>query len=95
MKLYFFFVGTASCRDGIVAGSHSHMGNTSLPIGRRAAPQPVFYGHIKVLLQNVVVRFAKCTIPGSLGLSGHAAGSKLPVHKHGLSVTCGSCMISD
>jgi hypothetical protein len=36
-------VGAASCRDGIVAGSHSHKGDTSLPIGRRSAPQLAFY----------------------------------------------------
>jgi hypothetical protein len=33
-----FSVGAASCRDGIVAGSHSHKGNTSLPTGWRNAP---------------------------------------------------------
>jgi hypothetical protein len=48
-----------------------------------------------VLLQNVADRFAKCTIPELLGLSGHAAGSKLPAPTHGLSVPCGSCMISN
>ena len=38
-----FSVGAASCRDGIVAGSHSHKGDPSLPIGRCSALQPAFY----------------------------------------------------
>jgi len=32
----------------IVAGSHSHKGDTSLPTGRRSAPYPAFYEFINV-----------------------------------------------
>jgi len=39
MKLYvFLWESAAADRDKIVAGSHSHKGDTSLPIGRRNAP---------------------------------------------------------
>jgi len=57
MKLFvFLWESAAADRDGIVAGahsaevalatkagSHSHMGDTSLQIGRRRALQPAFY----------------------------------------------------
>jgi len=44
MKLFvFLWESAAADRDGIVAGSHSHKGDTSLPIGRRRALQPAFY----------------------------------------------------
>jgi hypothetical protein len=39
VKLYLFLWESAAAdRDVIVAGSHSHKGKTSLPIGRRSAP---------------------------------------------------------
>jgi hypothetical protein len=39
MKLYgFLWESAAADRDGIVAGSHSHKGDTSFPIGRRSVP---------------------------------------------------------
>jgi hypothetical protein len=43
MKLFvFLWESAAADRDGIVAGSHSHKGDTSLPTRRRRAPQPAF-----------------------------------------------------
>jgi hypothetical protein len=43
MKLNLFLLWERHLAAMIVAGSHSHKGETSLPTGWRSAPQPAFY----------------------------------------------------
>ena len=51
MQLY-VFLWERHLAAMIVAGSHSHKGDTSLPIGWRNAPYPAYYEVVKFVLVN-------------------------------------------
>jgi hypothetical protein len=48
MKLNLILLWERHLAAMIVAGSHSHKGDTSLPTGWHSAPQPAFYEAITV-----------------------------------------------